>query len=526
MPDATTNPYDTLAYPGFALTQAHPDRLATLATLFGMTPAEVSRCRVLELGCGDGVNLIGIALELPEAHCVGVDLAAAGINKGQAIVHELGLKNITLQQYDLMDIGRDFGQFDFIIVHGLYSWVPPAVRDHILTVCKDNLAEHGVAYVSYNTYPGCHLRDMLRNMMTYHMRDFSDPRQQIKESRALIQFVVETGMGNEQYRTSLQKELEGILVRSDHAFFHDDLGEMNTPVYFHQFAEHAARHGLQYLSEADFVEIQLGVCPPKAVAVLKQLVSNRIAQEQYMDFLKGRRFRQTLLCHAGTKLDDEPSMDNMQRFSVSSPLRPETTPVDCASHTPAVFLGTEGRSIKTEHPLMKAALLTLSKAWPHAVHFHDLLAEARALSGHVATTDEKERLHDARGLAASLLRAYAGTAVEFHLWSPRFVSQPSARPIASPLARLQAREEKTVVNLRHEDIAVEGSLERQLLRLLDGSRDRAALLGDLFTLVERGNLTGQKDGNPITDFDIARQTIDAELEETLTELGKKALLVA
>lgn len=526
MPDATANPYDTLVYPGFALTQAHPDRLATLATLFGMVPTDVSHCRVLELGCGDGVNLIGVALELPDATCVGVDLAAVGIKKGQAIVHELSLNNITLQQYDIMDIGRDFGQFDFIIAHGVYSWVPPAVRDKLLTICQDNLTANGVAYVSYNTYPGCHLRDMMRNMMTYHVRDFSDPQQQIDESRALMRFLVEAGMGNEQYQKSLQKELESILVRSDHAFFHDDLGEINTPVYFYQFVEHATQHSLQYLSEADFVEIQLGVCPPKVVEVLKQISGNRIAQEQYLDFLKGRRFRQTLLCHVGMKLDDEPRMDNLQRFFVSSQLRPETTPVDCFSRKAAVFLGTEGRSIKTENPLMKAALLTLSKTWPHAVHFNDLLNEARTLCGRVAAQDGEERLHDVRVLAASLLRAYAGTTVEFHVWSPRFVSQPSERPIASPLARLQAREEEKVMNLRHEDIAVEGGFDRHLLQLLDGSRDRITLLDKLSRLVETGALIVHQDEEPITDLEIARQTITTKLEEKLVEIGRNALLVA
>lgn len=526
MPNEPANPYDTLVYPGFALTQAHPDRLATLATLFGMTPADVSHCRVLELGCGDGVNLIGIALELPEATCVGVDLAAAGINKGQAIVRELGLKNITLQQYDIMDIGRDFGQFDFIIAHGVYSWVPPAVRDQLLTICQGNLAVNGIAYVSYNTYPGCHLRDMMRNMMTYHVRDFSDPQQQIDESRALMRFLVDAGMGNEQYQKSLQKELETILVRSDHAFFHDDLGEINTPVYFYQFVEHATQHGLQYLSEADFVEIQIGVCPPQVVGVLKQISGNRIAQEQYLDFLKGRRFRQTLLCHAGTKLDDEPRMENLQRFSVSSQLRPETTPVDCSSSQPTVFLGTGGRSIKTENPLMKATLLILSRAWPHAVHFHELLNEARMLCGRAAAKDREEVRHDVQVLAASLLRAYAGTAVELHVWSPRFVSQPSERPIVSPLARVQVREEEKVMNLRHEDIAVEGEFARSLLCLLDGSRDRAALLDDLSRLVELGPLTIQKDTEPVSDLATARQTIATELENKLAEIGRNALLVA
>jgi methyltransferase-like protein len=425
-----------------------------------------------------------------------------------------------------MDIGRDFGQFDFIIAHGVYSWVPPAVRDKLLTICQDNLTANGVAYVSYNTYPGCHLRDMMRNMITYHVRDFSDPQQQIDESRALMRFLVEAGMGNEQYQKSLQKELESILVRSNHAFFHDDLGETNTPVYFYQFVEHATQHSLQYLSEADFVEIQLGVCPPKVVEVLKQISGNRIAQEQYLDFLKGRRFRQTLLCHAGTKLDDEPRMDNLQRFSVSSQLRPETTPVDCSSRQPTVFLGTEGRSIKTENPLMKAALLTLSKAWPHAVHFHDLLTEARTLCGRVSAQNGEELPHDVQVLAASLVRAYAGTTVEFHVWSPRFVLQPSEHPMASPLARVQAREGEKVMNLRHEDVAVEGGFERHLLQLLDGSRDRAALFGDLAKLVEIGTLTVEKDGKPVADLTIARQTIAIELENKLAEIGRNALLVA
>jgi methyltransferase-like protein/cyclopropane fatty-acyl-phospholipid synthase-like methyltransferase len=526
MPNATGNPYDTLVYPGFALTQAHPDRLATLATLFGMTSADVSHCRILELGCGDGANLIATAVELPEAECVGVDLATAGINGGQAVVRDLGLKNITLRQFDMMDIGRDFGQFDFIIAHGIYSWVPPVVRNKLLTICKENLAEHGVAYVSYNTYPGCHFRDMIRQMMLYHVRDLSHPQQQIDEGRALIKFLAESGMGDESYRKSLQKELESIVERPDHAIFHDEMEEHNAPVYFYQFAEHATRYGLQYLSEADFVEIQVGVCPPHVVEVLKQVSSNRIAQEQYLDFLKGRRFRQTLLCHAGVELDDEPRIDSLRRFSVASQLRPEANPIDYHSREVAVFLGPEGRSIKTENPLMKAALLTLSQAWPHAVQFTDLLNEARKLCGRASTQNDEESLHDVRVLATSLLRAYAGTLVEFHILPPRFMSQPSTRPIASPLVRLQARGGKRVTNLRHENISIEGGIDRHLLQLLDGSRDRTALLDDLSRLVETGTLTVQKDGEPVTDLETAWQIIAAELEDKLVEIGKNALFVA
>src|SRR5262249_19753350 len=120
MPDAVPNAYDTVLYPGYAMAQAHPDRLAALATLFGMRPADVSRCRVLELGCGDGLHLIAVALGLPEAECVGIDLATAGLRKGQAIIRELGLTNVTLRHMDLREVGQELGQFDFIIAHGIY----------------------------------------------------------------------------------------------------------------------------------------------------------------------------------------------------------------------------------------------------------------------------------------------------------------------------------------------------------------------------------------------------------------------
>src|SRR5262249_14435050 len=157
---------------------------------FGMRPADVSRCRVLELGCGDGLHLIAVALGLPEAECVGIDLATAGLRKGQAIIRELGLTNVTLRHMDLREVGQELGQFDFIIAHGIYSWVPPEARDKLLAICKENLTANGVAYVSYNAYPGSHFRDIVREMMRYHVRECPDPQQRVEQARELIRFLV------------------------------------------------------------------------------------------------------------------------------------------------------------------------------------------------------------------------------------------------------------------------------------------------------------------------------------------------
>jgi len=167
--------YNQVRYLGRPLKQTHPDRLATVAGLFGMPAAAPSECRVLELGCGDGGNLIPMALGLPRSGFTGIDLAGDAIREGCAVVSALGLRNITLRQLDLMEAGPELGEFDYIIAHGLYSWVPPEVRERLLHVCRAHLAPSGVAYVSYNTYPGFHRREMFREMMLYHVRGSKIP---------------------------------------------------------------------------------------------------------------------------------------------------------------------------------------------------------------------------------------------------------------------------------------------------------------------------------------------------------------
>src|SRR5262252_5947803 len=142
--------YDEVRYTSRPLAQTHPDRLATLASWFGMRPAAVDRCRVLELGCGTGANLIPMALGLPESSFVGVDLATSAIAEGQAMATALELANIDLRALDVRTIPDQLGAFDYIIAHGLFSWVTHDVQEHILEVCTTRLTPEGVAYISYN----------------------------------------------------------------------------------------------------------------------------------------------------------------------------------------------------------------------------------------------------------------------------------------------------------------------------------------------------------------------------------------
>ena len=251
------------------------------------------------------------------------------------------------------------------------------VRDKLLAICKQNLASNGVAYVSYNTYPGGHMRDLVREMMRFHVSEFDDPCQRVTQARSLIKFIIDSGTEPDLYRMVLQKELERISEFTDSSLFHDDLSEHNAPVYFYQFVEHAGRHGLKYLSEAHFFEIQTGIFPAKVLEELNRISDSAVAKEQYLDFLKCRRFRQTLLCHDDQQLDDNPRPEKAVSFYIGSPMRPAEADLKLHSREPTTFIGPKNSSIETANPLIKAAMLALGKAWPRPVHFQDLLAIAR-----------------------------------------------------------------------------------------------------------------------------------------------------
>lgn len=528
MPDLTATAYDEVLYSSYAFSQTHPDRLATLATLFGMNPTPITQCRVLELGCGDGSNLIPMAYGLPGGEFVGIDLAARPIVNGQQMIETLGLKNITLRALDVTEVTPDFGQFDYIIAHGLYSWVPPVVQEKVLAICRENLTPNGVAYISYNAYPGGHLRQMVRGMMRFHVRHLDEPTQQIVQSRALLKFLSDAQPDSEAYGEILRAELKRITSGDEGYVYHDDLAETNTPLYFHQFIEQAAQHGLQYLAEADFFEMQDHMFPPAMVETLRQMANTQlILKEQYADFLKCRKFRQTLLCHAGRQLDRSLKPENMGTFSAASSARPVSEHPDLQSPTAVEeFCSVKGQALATNHPLVKAAMLSLSEVWPHALPFDELLAQARTKLRRELHQTETTNEQDRYILGDMLLQAYGKNLIELHLYTPRFTTALSERPVASPVARLQLQHGPMVTNLCHGCVKLEGTLAQHLFQLLDGSRDRSALLEELSTLVKSGSATMQKDGKEVTDPQQVRQLLREALDQKLAELAELALFVA
>ncbi len=496
----TANDYDIVAYPGHAQAQTHPERLASVATMHGLDAAPVTRCRVLELGCGDGANLVPMAFQLPDSRFLGVDLAAAPIARATALAAEAGLGNVEFRQLDVMTIGRELGEFDYIIAHGLFSWVPEPVRVRVLELCAQLLAPRGVAFISYNAYPGSHITQLVRGMMRYHVRDLDQPRQRIDEALAVVRFLADGRKERDLYNDLLGTELKRLEAYGDGPIFHDDLAEVMQPFWFHEFVARATAHGLQYLGEADAFEMQEHIWSPQVTAALRS-IPERLVREQYLDFLKNRHFRQTLLCRADQTVT-MPIADRLRSLQLSSPAKPVARSPNLKNRRIEEFRGEKGARVSTDLPVAKGAMVHLAACWPQAIGFAELLDAARQLSASAAAREE-----DATALASFLFATYGAGVVEAHGWAPKLGLGTEERPQASRLARLQATRGEILTNLSHAPVRVEDGLGRRLLPLLDGTRDRAALVEALASKEQPS----------------AR--IAAELPAALARLGRLALLV-
>ncbi len=534
--------YDAVPYASYPYAQCHPRNLAALATLFSMAPAEVAHCRLLEIGCASGGNLLPMAVGLPHAQFHGIDASARQIEEGQKVIAQLRLDNVSLQHQDVLDFPDDAGEFDFIVCHGVYSWVKPAVQEKILSVCSNHLAANGVAYISYNTYPGWYLRRGVREMMTYHAAGFDDTQTSIDQSRALIDFLVGAVASNGgAYEKLLHEELQILRTSEDSYLFHEHLEAYNEPLFFHQFVDRADQAGLRFLCEASFSSMVANEYSEEVQQTLRKIAPDIIQMEQYLDFLRNRKFRQTLLCHQHNSLVRAIVPERIHRLFVSAPLTP-SDPTNSASQegdpsaNELTFEHPSGRTVTVTEPIQKSALKQLASLWPREVSVEQLADLAWQDTPEYQRPSREACLQD---LAALVLECFSSGISELFAHpsnahpsnaqvlddrssagqpSPdKDLAAPSETPQANPLVRYQAARGTWVTNARHESVKL-GSFDRLLLQKLDGSASVATLTDQFIRQVGQQEVVLEGNSNP-SEEDIRRA-----IRTSLTQLARAALL--
>jgi len=480
--------YAAVPYPGLAIPQTHPDALAVLGVLHGLTPAAPDRARVLEVGCADGMNLVAIAAHVPGVQAVGFDLLDPAL--GREAVAALGLGNVRLEQADVRD-AREFGEFDYVIAHGVYAWVPDDAREALMARFARALAPHGIAFVSYNALPGARLRTMLREIALLHAGEELAIRDRIDRARELFGFLAPWAQERpDAYGQVLESELARLRRLPASVLAHDDLGERYEPVWMRDVARHAAAHGLRYLGDAEHSELYADRRPPGVDEQLDAIAGgDRIAWEQYGDVLAGRQFRQTLLCRADAPLDDAIDPSRLVRLW---------------------FAASDEAELDGNGSAGPGAVALLVARRPQSLS----CTELRQLLG----TDDVDALCRElwHGVRAGKLRLSAAPA--------RAARAAGERPEASALARWQAARGPELTSLRHDAVRLDDPFGRMLVRLCDGGRDRAALVDGLVAAVGR-EVAITAGGAPVTDGEALRGQIAGGLEHNLALLAGLGLLL-
>jgi SAM-dependent methyltransferase len=505
--------YDRVPYGGGAHPQTFPPHLAALAILAGLEPPDPETAHVLELGCADGGNLLAMAESLPRGRFTGIDLAPRHIEIARGLAGELHLPNVDLRVLSILDVTPSLGTFDYVVCHGVFSWVEPSVQEQIFAVCRQNLAPGGIAYVSYNCLPGWHMRLGLRDALRYYGADLAPRAQLARASEVAALFAEAAGERGDAYAQVLRSAGE-ILADSGTTpeyLVHEYFEDTNAPIYFHDLMRRARRHGLEYAGDAEPSDASLEHLPPSLRERLRALGGDDpVVREQSLDFLVNRMFRRSLFTHAGAAIDEQHgSAARMRRLWAYSQAKPLSAEPDLRNGARETFVTPRGDEFHSDDALAKAALVALARAWPRSVPFDALVpgAGADALAPIVAT------LHR---LGLLSLRAMpvdcAATAGE--------------TPAATPLARRQAAAGPLVANRYGRTIDLQDPMLRFILLQLDGARDRPALLRLIDDEVSAGRLRLFVDGRPLALDEPRTATLEQLLDYHLGLLVTNALLVS
>jgi len=449
-------PYDQVAYPGVAYPFATPDRMSVFATLHGLAPTLPCESTVLELGCGDGANLLAIAQRFPKARCIGVDASESALAVARRRAAACGLTNVDLHQLDLaaLDSPGPLPPCDYIIAHGLLSWVAPHVRKGILALVGQVLKTSGVAMLSFLTFPGQHDLEPLRALMRHHVANVRDPKKRIEQARDIALWQLErTQRLYGEARAKLMHEL--VLEwhqMPDAVFLHDLLADERHPLTLSAFSSEAGQAGLQWLANARMNEPRKELLPESLRDLVRE-VEDPIRRQSYLDCFLMTRFRTSLFARASAPIKRSAQPSDFASFFATSIIPREQLP-----DIQTVVVETSVGSIRLS-PEATRLLRHLADQRPHAVALN--------------TVGDPEVV----GLAASEL--WLAEAIDLTLTPPTFTKALSTTPTASPLSRLLATERReTVTTLWHREVPLDEEAAAALAAC-DGLTPASDLKSDL-----------------------------------------------
>jgi len=514
--------YNETPYQSHPFPQSTPEHLHAVAVLFGIKSVPIEHARILELGCASGGNLIPIAVRFPHAHIIGVDISSAHIAEGQATITRLNLKNIKLQNKDLTNITKSFGEFDYIISHGVYSWVPPEVQTAMLRICGENLSAKGLVYISYNTYPGWKYREVIRDAMMFRGANRATPQERLSYARGMIDFLHENSPPDSLTRKNIDDVLPLLKSAQDYYLLHEFLEHCNYPCYFKDFIAHSKKNKMIYLAESQPSEMFLSNFPSEiSTPLLQECNGDQVNLEQHLDFLRGRSFRQTILIpdNRATEINYRIEHAQLQKMHFAGIFTP--IPPTAGLNSSSSFSTTYGLEINITHPIAVVTAQILNEHYPSTRQIHTLAQEICERSQQAG---QSQSLVDVLPVVFQFIESMIiQGAIRYRNSAVELATQISELPIKDPSACQTQLNESWITNAWHDSIQL-NIIEQSILPLLDGQHNFTALCEHLSQEVKNHRIIFKKQDLPITSPEELKISISEHLQASLISLKHKGLL--
>jgi len=465
--------YDQLHFESRPAPERHPSRLATIAVLSGMNPARLEQCRVLELGCSTGSNILPIAFNYPQAQFVGVDASLSQVDRGKQLVSKFGLTNVTLLHSLFAELPENLGKFDYIVCHGVFSWVAPNVQEQVLAIIAEHLTPEGLAMVSFNTAAGWSIRNTVRHLLLQAINSSAEPGVQVEQARSRIREALDAQFDDfSSYGLLLKEELEGLSRQTDAYMFHDVLSEHNQGFWLSEFVGMLDRFELQFVADAQIrVDTLTG----------NNTTEELIKAEELSEALFPRPVRSIVLARAELTLNRELTADKLRSLYVTSPLVPS---IDGSSdeESSRVFFDSKGIPQRITDSVASSIVKILSANWPTpipTIELHERVKQSSSASLWQRVTGQSSE----QQFFAQLLKLFCDGLVELSFCVP--TSDPRMREslTINPFVREQLSKQLWATNYRHEYMEFTNA-EAQLIQLLDGTRTKVQVQTDFAALIK------------------------------------------
>ncbi len=460
---ATGTPYDAVAYPSTLFTQTSPDRLATVARLAGLTPPPIATARMLEIACGDGMNLIALASAWPDAEFVGFDLAASAIERGRRWIADSGIANVRLEVLDITDAAAALGgEFDYIVAHGLYAWVPSEVRAATMRLIGAALGEHGVAYLSYNAMPGGYFRMAVRDALLFAIEDIEGDDARVAAAQANLHALIRPNEEETAAQVALRHAAQVTLTQAGSVLRHDELGEHYYPQSLTDVIKVARGEGLRFLGEAVQSTLHQAFIPDEIIPaddVETQILHIRQAE----DYRFVRFFRSTLLVRDAARPKRRLDLDAVRGLYAAT----------WCSQIDARNFRDGDQAFEVHDDGLAEILGKLVAAWPSRVLVADL--------------DPSD------ALVAAIFDMFDGGILDLYTTPPRHAIETPEHPRVAGLTRMLLGAGTSVIpTLDHRVLSLPDAGMRSLLARLDGTLDHDALraLGEDIGIADPDTLAG------------------------------------